>query len=329
MRRWQFLISIIAALPLVLVVGFFSVPAVATAASMAPQFCHTDTPIPANDIASPLDLRTCPIQGRELFLRTANGQHVAGLHVPAAGHGIGNITLTTTGEYKLTAYNNNGYLKVTDSYPATTIAASSDPACSETAYNLEGPFWGSTYKWYINESTITNRTNLNLSSTITNIRQGNTNMTTGVNNCGYSGEFGAYGAFQGNTSRYANINSSGNCTSKFPDGQNTVSFGSFNSGLSDLAVTCYTWNGAPVQLMDEADIYFGSNVGIVNSFPSNCTWSFDLQTVATHEWGHVFGLAHETSGTHEVMYPYVQPCHLRRHLGNGDWHGMAHLYGFR
>jgi matrixin len=48
--------------------------------------------------------------------------------------------------------------------------------------------------------------------------------------------------------------------------------------------------------------------------------------ISTHEWGHAFGLAHETSGADQVMYPYKNPCELRRHLGKGDYAGMNAMY---
>ncbi len=154
-------------------------------------------------------------------------------------------------------------------------------------------------------------------------------MTNGINNCGFTEyDFAIHGSYQGTTSRYANINSAAQCTSNFPDGQNTVSWGPFNN-TSTLALTCIengSFNG--METITEADIYIGSNVHMVDSLPSNCTDQEDLQTIVTHEWGHAFGLAHETSGPDEVMYPTKPACALRRHLGDGDWVGMASLYGY-
>jgi hypothetical protein len=185
--------------------------------------------------------------------------------------------------------------------------------------------------WYYNESTAS-RAGLTVSATENDIRADNNNMTTGQNNCGFATNvFPVHGSFQGNTSKFANINSSAQCTSNFPDGQNTVSFGPFDSSAAGTeAVTCVTWNSGSLAMI-EADIYVGSNVGMVDTLPSNCASAgdldLDLQTIVTHEWGHAYGLAHETSGPDEVMYPFKNYCQLRRHLGEGDYDGMASLYG--
>jgi Matrixin len=183
--------------------------------------------------------------------------------------------------------------------------------------------------WYYNESSVS-RAGLSGSTTLSDIRQANTNLTQGINNCGFTqGAFEVKGAYSGTTSKFANINSASQCTSNFPDGQDTVSWGPFDTNHSStLAYTCYHWhtnaNGYPA--MDEADTYLGSNRSIVDSFPQNCSNKYDLQSVMTHEWGHAYGLAHETSGADEVMYPTKFSCNDRRHLGSGDYSGMASLY---
>lgn len=325
---------------LALVAGVFPASGVAMGAAAAtPPFCTGTNPIMATSISSPLKLSNCPIQGRELVMPLGNSHTGAGVRVPPPGHGTANVATTTTGEYELSAVNSGGYLTVRQTGPASqakamkpAVAAASDPACSESAYNLEGPFWYSanaspTLLWYYNESTVS-RAGLSGSTTLGDIRAGNSNITLGINNCGYAeGTFYIHGSYQGTTSRYANIDSNGNCTSNFPDGQNTVSWGPFTGSAysaNTLAETCYTWSGS---YMTEADIYIGSNMGIVDSYPSPCSNKYDLQSVVTHEWGHAFGLAHETSGPDEVMYEIKYACQYRRHLGEGDYIGMNSLYG--
>jgi hypothetical protein len=175
--------------------------------------------------------------------------------------------------------------------------AATDAACGEGAFVTEGPFWANTGKandsWWYNESTAS-RAGLTVAATEADVRQANTNLTTGINNCGFAqNAFNVKGTFQGNTSKFANINPAAQCTGNFPDGQNTVSWGTFDTNHpKSLAFTCYHWhtdaNGTPV--MDEADTYLGSNRSIVDSYPSPCSNLFDLQSVMTHEWGHAYGL---------------------------------------
>jgi hypothetical protein len=329
-----------ASIPVVALAGLLVVqaaPASVAATKPVPALCASTGPILARSAPAKISLHSCPIQGRLLAIKLRNGHLAAGLRIPPPGFGTGSAELTKRGEYELSAANTGGYLRIRWYVPARsrTTAPAADPACNENNYNLEGPFWANEVKptdvWYYNQSTVS-RTNLTVSATLADIRQANTNLTQGINNCGFtqgSGTFDVQGAYSGNTSKFANINSAAQCTSNFPDGQNTVSWGTFDSNHSStLALTCYEWhtnaNGYPV--MTEADTYLGSNRNIVDSFPANCSNRYDLQSIMTHEWGHAYGLAHETGGVDEVMYPTKFSCNNRRHLGSGDYTAMAVLY---
>lgn len=299
----------------------------AAAAGTRPDtFCAGTADINAALITSKVSLRTCAIQGRRIVLKRTDGRNGPSVAVPASGLTIRNETLTTTGEYSLTVTNNAGLVSVTTETPGTapTLALATDAACGEGAYNLEGARWTKTLKWFYNSSTAS-RAGLSASATLADIRAGNTNMSTGQNNCGFAtGKFSATGAYQGTTNKYANVDSSAQCTNNFPDGQNTDSWGPYDSSAGGtLATTCLAASNGS---MTESDTYFGSNVGTVDSLPASCRNNYDLQSVSTHEWGHAFGLAHETGGTAEVMYPFMAPCTLRRHLGKGDYDGMNALY---
>jgi hypothetical protein len=295
-------------------------------ASSVPAFCAGTADINAGLVTTSIKLKDCAIQGRRVVLARHDGGAGPAVSVPPEGQGVGDAVLTTAGEYELAVTNTAGVVSVKTSAPggAPVMAPAVDAACGQSAYNLEGAHWTSTLRWYYNQSTVS-RAGLGVSATLSDVRAGNYNLTTGQNNCGYAtGAFNVAGSYQGNTSLFANIDSSAACTSRFPDGQNTVSWGPFNSSAAGtLAVTCYHWNGST---MTEADTYLGSNVGMVDTFPSSCSGKYDLQSISTHEWGHAFGLAHETSGPDEVMYPYKSACALRRHLGKGDYAGMNAMY---
>ncbi|KTR09715.1 hypothetical protein NS184_02410 [Curtobacterium luteum] len=54
---------------------------------------------------------------------------------------------------------------------------------------------------------------------------------------------------------------------------------------------------------------------------------YDVQAVATHEWGHLYGLGHVATGTGQVMEAAEGPCALgSRTLGLGDMTGIAAKY---
>jgi hypothetical protein len=317
-----------------------AVPATALAtisgSSAVPAFCTSAGPISATALASPVNLGTCPIQGR-LVISVRGVTHL-GLHVPPPGHAYATDALTTTGDRYLVVTNMRGRITASTAPTAFTpprersahhVSPATDPACSELGVQYLGFLWVTPLNWYYNESTAS-RAGLDGPTTLTNIRQANSNMTLGMNNCGWSQTgFGAYGSYQGTTSKYANINSAGQCTSNFPDGQNTVSWGPFDSSApTTLAQTCYDYDPS-TKYANEADTYIGSNRAIVNTLPADCLDQYDLQTIMTHEWGHAYGLDHETTGPDEVMFITAYDCSLRRHLGEGDYNGMATLYGFR
>jgi hypothetical protein len=339
MTKRRFMLAIMASALALLVSAASMTGALAGQARPAP-FCGGTGAIPAADLASAVSLNNCPIQGR-LVVRSDGGSQM-GVHVPPPGHAEVAVATTKSGDYVLSVTNRSGHVTATTAFPTVqagrlpSIAKATDPACNELGVAYLGFVWNKTLKWYYNQSTAS-RAGLNGPTTQTAIRAANSNMTNGVNNCGYrEGVFGSYiggvplGAYQGTTAKYANINSSAQCTSKFPDGQNTVSWGPFNSAEADtLALTCFEYDTGGNNFAIEADTYLGSNRGLVTSFSPFCTNKYDLETVMTHEWGHAYGLDHETSGPDEVMYTFTTACALRRHLGQGDYEGMANLYGVK
>lgn len=312
-------------------------PASGATTKVLPAVCRSAGTIYVRSVPTKISLRSCPLQGRLIVLRLPGGGVGPGLHIPGPGQGTGGSMLTRNGEYDLSVYNSKGTLRIRGSSPAKvtrTMVPATDAACSEGAFTTEGPIWANTGKandsWWYNESTAS-RAGLTVAATEADIRAANTNLTTGANNCGFAtNAFNVKGTFQGSTSLFANINPASQCTGNFPDGQNTVSWGTFDSNhTSTLAYTCYHWHTdvSGLMAMDEADTYLGSNRSIVDSFPASCSVSEDLQSVMTHEWGHAYGLNHVgDADSAEVMYPTKFACQLRRHLGLGDYDGMDALY---
>jgi hypothetical protein len=106
-------------------------------------------------------------------------------------------------------------------------------------------------------------------------------------------------------------------------GENTISWAALSG--STVAATGLSINPKTKTIL-----------GFQMVFNSNLDWSasgeankFDVQDVATHEAGHVYGLDHVNSPKEAVMtmYPFVSPGEtLKRTLCNGDSLGLNALY---
>jgi len=105
-------------------------------------------------------------------------------------------------------------------------------------------------------------------------------------------------------------------------------------GLSacGLAET-YVWFNRRTREVVEFDMVVNNNLTWDNlSGTGDCvvSSSFDVQDIATHEFGHVLGIAHTNpSGTNnaQTMYPYGQAGELyKRSLANGDMAGVNAKY---
>lgn len=122
------------------------------------------------------------------------------------------------------------------------------------------------------------------------------------------------------------------------DGMNVICFvcqGNFNKDSSTLAVTLTVTADAPGeddghggrsrfagQILD-ADIFFNPAVSYSTNQsgpPANVT---DLQTVATHEIGHFFGMDH-SGVVRAIMFPFAPP--IERTLSYDDVAGMSQIY---
>jgi hypothetical protein len=101
------------------------------------------------------------------------------------------------------------------------------------------------------------------------------------------------------------------------------------AGGNTIAVT-YTWQWSNGEI--ESDTVFNNRLPwfIANAEGDGCvegTAAYDVANIATHEFGHSYGLGHPASDRWETMYPYGYTGETaKRSLANGDIAGIGFLY---
>lgn len=151
------------------------------------------------------------------------------------------------------------------------------------------------------------------------------------NSCGLADQSSATQLYLGETTRAPNITKNGSVLScGNPDGHNVVGWGAIAGGM--LAFTCvHAQNdGTDTFRIVEADQRYDSTNRSWysgNAVPASCTNRFSLRGVATHEFGHAYGLGHTPTQCSQVMAPSTSPCTSNnRKFGNGDVRGVRNLY---
>jgi hypothetical protein len=202
------------------------------------------------------------------------------------------------------------------------IATTSTSPCLDGAYKRYGMRWATTFKWYFKSgSTPSNVTVLGAEGAL---KRAVANITGARNNCGLADNISASSYYAGRTSTSINISSSSSCLAR--DGKSIVGFGDLASGY--LGMACW-WTNSSNQAI-EADIKLNKvEYGWVVSIPSSCYKKWSIEAVATHEFGHAFGLASvsETYHPNLTMSLVLKACQSSEvTLGLGDIRGLEGLY---
>jgi hypothetical protein len=115
-----------------------------------------------------------------------------------------------------------------------------------------------------------------------------------------------------------------------PDGRNEMVFGDYDqAGVIAVTIIWGYFYGPPGQRrITEFDILFDTDFTWGDATKDSSV--MDLQNIATHEFGHGFGLGdlYETSCIEETMYGYSTEGETsKRDLNAGDIAGIQELYG--
>jgi hypothetical protein len=199
-------------------------------------------------------------------------------------------------------------------------AGRSDP-CTDKAYTLYSNTWNTLYQWRFNASTTPSEVSQDNATSA--VKDAVKNITQAHNDCGMSDKVSATQLYKGTTTKTPNEGSNSSCLGS--DGTSVVAFGDLAS--TDLAFTCWWTSGNHTV---EADIRLNKVEfsWVVNIGPS-CVTKYSVEAVATHEFGHAFGLGHVSELLHGslTMSPVILPCQSsEKTLGKGDVLGLEAHY---
>lgn len=263
------------------------------------------------------------------FAVPAAGTTVSALPVAAAGgHDVGDVSITNTGRTGVAVAGEDGWSGSpaairqvravherlsagdTTAHPmaATTTTAAPTSSCTNRTYALLGYRWGTTVRWSSNP---TGARAVDAAA----LRAAASAWTGSIKVCGRTIASGVSNTYLGTTTQTPAVSANGGCGT--PNGANTTGWGALRSGT--LATTC-VWSRSGVAV--EVDQRY--TTAYAWSSAATCSGArFDLRGVATHEWGHAYGLGHTTQASGLVMKPASTQCDVgQRTLGLGDALGI-------
>ena len=170
--------------------------------------------------------------------------------------------------------------------PANVKCGSSSQASIGTVY------WKKTRKWWIGATP----TGINRDAVVNAVRNAQSEWTNDINWCGIKDEANPPASYEGKTS----------ATADKEDGKSVVDWGSLaNDQDCTVALACtFTWydgNGIPL----ESDIRFNT---AYKWSTTGASGTFDIQSFAAHEIGHVLQFDHVTNSSKDddttLMWPY-------------------------
>jgi len=209
--------------------------------------------------------------------------------------------------------------------PLVLTALSTAP-CQDGAYKRAGHHWTTDYRWHFQAGSTPSENNKD------NVETGLVHAANAIansrNDCGLDDRVSATNTYAGRTTQAPNVRVTDagaiRCTAR--DDVNAVGFGPLPGAT--LAVACSWWDGDGHSLEGDVRISTHHNWFPLD-VPSGCSNRFGIEAVMTHEFGHVFGLAHVSESNHPnlTMSPLLAPCsNAPFTLGLGDVRGLRALY---
>lgn len=191
--------------------------------------------------------------------------------------------------------------------------ATTSASCGSKAYVLTGAHWESPIRWRYNPSGAK-------VSKVAAFQRGAEAWTGTITACGQTVQSAAAQKYLGTTKQQPAVTADGGCGAS--DSTSVIGWGTLPS--TTLALTC-VWSYTDGVAFETDQRYSTSHRW---GSTSTCSGNrFDLRGIATHEWGHSYGLGHTAQQSGLVMKPSSTVCDTaQRTLGLGDVRGIAALY---
>jgi hypothetical protein len=249
---------------------------------------------------------------------------------PAPGYGLAITALTTDG-HGLELFVETGVDGVTrvvdEATPASGAGVTSSlDACSDGRHVEIGFRWTRPWAWRFRASSTP--TGMSKAAAETQLRAAVRSITTARNDCGRPDRVSARATYLGRTTRRPGVRSDAGCGAL--DRRNVVGFGNLPPYIAGVTCTTYTSPSHGLGQAIESDVLFNKRYHTWAVRRASCGGSsVILRAVATHEFGHVFGLGHVKESTHGnlTMSEAIMPCDDSPFtLGKGDVIGLERLY---
>lgn len=259
----------------------------------------------------------------------------AGLRVaaPPAGVGVSVSAITTSGEglEVVVETDRAGVTRVlgAEAHVARAraldgVAASPGP-CRDRSYTLIGFRWSTPWAWRFRASSTP--AGMSKAKAEAHLRAAVRSITAARNGCGMPDRVSAKARYLGRTSKKPGVQPGGLC--RRTDGHNVVGFGELPLSIAGVTCTWYSLSSRGMGRAIESDVLLNRSQGWASNRASCSRDQVILRSIATHEFGHVFGLGHVREATHGnlTMSEAIGPCDDSAFtLGRGDILGLERLY---